>query len=168
MASLSHIKLVYLLILPDKIKVESSLFYQACDEIGLLVIQDMPALRPLQQKTEANGTMITILPDPAQQQEFVRQLELLVNQHKSYTSIFTWVSFIPTNATLCLLITVLTQIIYNEGWGQLIPGYPEFALTALVKSLDPSRLVDSNTGWFDHGAGDFSVRVSNSHGDAPC
>jgi hypothetical protein len=23
--------------------------------------------------------------------------------------------------------------------------------------LDPTRLVDSTTGWFDHGAGDFSV-----------
>ncbi|KAK5149447.1 hypothetical protein LTR04_007059 [Oleoguttula sp. CCFEE 6159] len=119
------------------IKVENALFYQACDEMGLLVIQDMPSLRPLQQRTLANCTRISIEPDSQQQAEFARQLELLVNQHKSYTSIMTW-------------------IIYNEGWGQLIDGYPEFGLTARVRQLDPTRLIDSTTGWFDHGAGDFS------------
>lgn len=30
----------------------------------------------------------------------------------------------------------------------------------MVKSLDPTRLVDSTTGWYDHGAGDFSVSIS--------
>lgn len=65
-----------------QIKVETDLFYQACDELGLLVIQDMPSLRPLQ----------NVLPDKEQQTEFVRQLDLLVNQFKSYPSIVTWVS----------------------------------------------------------------------------
>jgi beta-galactosidase/beta-glucuronidase len=30
------------------IKVETDLYYRACDEMGLLVMQDMPSLRPLQ------------------------------------------------------------------------------------------------------------------------
>ncbi|KAJ5814777.1 hypothetical protein N7474_006554 [Penicillium riverlandense] len=105
------------------IKVENELFYQACDELGILVIQDMPAMLSL--------------PNAAQQAEFQRQLELLVNQHKSFTSIVTWV-------------------IYNEGWGQITSYYPEFGLTDLVRELDPTRLVDTTTGWYDHGAGDFS------------
>ncbi|KAJ5678858.1 hypothetical protein N7462_007102 [Penicillium macrosclerotiorum] len=109
------------------IKVEPELFYQACDELGLLVVQDMPALRP------ADGR----LPDAAQQAEFSRQLDLLVNQLKNFPSIAAWV-------------------VYNEGWGQLRSYYPEFELTARVKQLDPTRLVDSTTGWYDHGAGDFS------------
>jgi beta-galactosidase/beta-glucuronidase len=75
-----------------QIKVETDLFYQACDEIGLLVIQDMPALRPSQSKIEANCQSVTILPDADQQAEFGRQLDLLVNQLKSYPSIATWVS----------------------------------------------------------------------------
>ena len=109
--------------------------------MGLMLFQDMPALRPLQDRTLDNCTIQTILPDVAQQNEFQRQLELLVNQHKSYPSIVSWV-------------------IYNEGWGQLVDdptfGDPEFALTDLVRSLDPTRLIDSTTGWYDHGAGDFS------------
>jgi hypothetical protein len=88
----------------------------------------MPSLRPLQ----------NILPNAEQQVEFGRQLELLVNQHKSFPSIATWV-------------------VYNEGWGQITSYYPEFELTERVKQLDPTRLVDSTTGWYDHGAGDFSV-----------
>ncbi|KAJ5897493.1 hypothetical protein N7504_007781 [Penicillium tannophilum] len=119
------------------IKVEPELFYRACDELGLLVIQDMPALRPIQSRTLANCTSQTILPNAAQQAEFSRQLEVLVNQHKSFPSIATW-------------------IIYNEGWGQLTDYYPEFELTDRVRQLDPTRLVDSTTGWYDHGAGDFS------------
>ena len=74
-----------------KIKVETALFYQACDQLGLLVLQDMPALRPLQSKTLDNGTSETYLPDKDQQAEFNRQLEVLVNQHKNYPSIVTWV-----------------------------------------------------------------------------
>ncbi|KAK6405859.1 hypothetical protein LTR81_019418 [Elasticomyces elasticus] len=82
------------------IKVEPALFYQACDEMGILLFQDMPSLRPLQQKTLDNCTVVTILPGAAQQDEFARQLELLI--------------------------------------------------------LDHTRLVDSTSGWYDHGAGDFS------------
>lgn len=62
----------------------------------------------------------------------------MVTQLKSHTSIFAWV-------------------IYNEGWGQIRDEYyPEFALTDIVRKLDPTRLLNANTGWIDHGAGDFS------------
>jgi beta-galactosidase/beta-glucuronidase len=77
--------------LNGKIKVETDLFYQACDQMGLMLIQDMPALRPLQDSVLSNCTVETILPDPVQQAEFDRQLEVLVNQHKSFPSIITWV-----------------------------------------------------------------------------
>ncbi|KAF9891606.1 hypothetical protein FE257_003617 [Aspergillus nanangensis] len=109
------------------IKVEPALFYRACDELGMLVIQDMPSLIPLQ----------NVLPNEEQQTEFARQLEVLINQFKSFPSIVTW-------------------IIYNEGWGQLTDSHPEFGLTDRVRELDPSRLISSTSGWVDHGAGDFS------------
>jgi len=109
------------------IKVENALWYQSCDEMGLLVIQDMPAL-------DQKGA----LPNATQQAEFESQLKMLIKQLRNYPSIGTW-------------------IIYNEGWGQIVDGYhPEFALTDLVRSMDPTRLIDSTTGWYDHGAGDYS------------
>lgn len=60
--------------------------------MGLMLIQDMPALRPSQSYTLDNCTTVNYLPNEDQQAEFDRQLELLVNQHKSYPSIITWVS----------------------------------------------------------------------------
>ncbi|OJJ81764.1 putative hydrolase [Aspergillus glaucus CBS 516.65] len=119
------------------IKVEPALFYQACDELGLLVIQDMPSMRPLQERTESDCKKTRLLADDRQQTEFGRQLEVMINQFRSYPSIATWV-------------------IYNEGWGQITDYYPEFELTERVKTLDPTRLIDSTSGWIDHGAGDFS------------
>jgi hypothetical protein len=110
------------------IKVEPDLFYQACDQIGLLVIQDMPSM-PADNNRKPNA---------AQQAEFQRQLEIMIQEHKSYTSIVTWV-------------------IYNEGWGQLNTApYPEEALTTVVRDIDSSRLINSVSGWNDHGFGDFS------------
>ena len=76
------------------IKVENALFYQACDEMGLMVIQDMPSLRPLQTETLSNCTVVTILPNDAQQAEFQRELELLIIQQRPFPSIITWVSSI--------------------------------------------------------------------------
>ncbi|KAK4454684.1 beta-galactosidase [Podospora aff. communis PSN243] len=107
------------------VKVEPDLFYQACDQLGLLVVQDMPSMR-------GSGP-----PSPSEQAEFERQLEIMVNEHKSYPSIVTWV-------------------IYNEGWGQITqPYHPEEQIAARIRELDPTRLIDAVTGWHDYGFGDF-------------
>ncbi|KAI8650664.1 hypothetical protein NCS57_01400800 [Fusarium keratoplasticum] len=109
------------------IKVEPDLFYQACDQLGLMVIQDMPSLPASRDRK----------PDSKQQAEFKRQLEVVINQHKSYPSIVTWV-------------------IYNEGWGQqTVSPPPEKDLTHLVRQLDKTRLINSVSGWDDHGFGDY-------------
>lgn len=109
------------------IKIEPDLFYEACDRLGLLVIQDMPSMR-------VHGDAA---PTDVEQAEFERQIELMIEEHKSYTSIITWV-------------------IYNEGWGQRTDYYPEFRIADRIRKLDPTRLINAVTGWHDHGAGDFS------------
>ncbi|KAI1170995.1 family 2 glycosyl hydrolase [Nemania sp. FL0916] len=106
------------------IKVENDLFYRACDELGLLLIQDMPSM-PADEKR------------PLPTAIWERQLQILIQQHKNYPSIYTW-------------------IIYNEGWAQHTDYYPEENLTKVIKNLDPTRLVDATSGWWDHGFGDWS------------
>ncbi|CZS93999.1 uncharacterized protein RAG0_04029 [Rhynchosporium agropyri] len=51
------------------------------------------------------------------------------------------------------------QVVYDEGWGKLRNGtYPEFGLTNLVRSIDPARLIDSTSGFFDLGAGNLALQ----------
>ncbi|KAF2175113.1 glycoside hydrolase family 2 protein [Zopfia rhizophila CBS 207.26] len=121
------------------IKIEPALFYQAADEIGIMLIQDMPSMRPSIRDPNSTNACPPNVPvgQYASQLEFNRQLELMINQLKNYPSIVTWV-------------------IYNEGWGQERRAfYPEFGLMDLVRSIDPTRLINPVTGWHDHGAGDF-------------
>jgi beta-galactosidase/beta-glucuronidase len=62
------------------VKIESPLYYAAADELGILIIQDMPSLAA------------TTLPNRAQYEEFRRQVEVWIDQFKSYSSIISWVS----------------------------------------------------------------------------
>lgn len=83
------------------IKVEPALYYKACDEMGILVIQDMPSLRP--DLPDPNNSCGSIrLEGPEEQAEFNRQLVLLIEQLKSYTSIYAWVSSVHTERVLLL------------------------------------------------------------------
>ncbi|KAK1780617.1 glycoside hydrolase superfamily [Copromyces sp. CBS 386.78] len=137
---LDLIKSVGMNMVRKHIKVEPQLYYHACDKLGLLVIQDMPSMRPA-------ASLANDFPTPVQQAEFERQLSVMVQQFKHHPSIVTWV-------------------IYNEGWGQTHDdgNYPEFHITDTIRALDPTRLIDSVTGWFDHGAGDFQ---DNHHYASP-
>ena len=46
---------------------------------------------------------------------------------------------------------MIVWVPFNEGWGQ----HDTNDVLRLVKSLDPSRLVDAPSGWEDRGFGDF-------------
>ena len=61
-------------------------------------------------------------PAPARS-EFTRELDRIVTQHRSDPAIVVWVPF-------------------NEGWGQ----FDEAAITDEIKQLDPSSLVDTDSG----------------------
>ncbi len=63
--------------------------------------------------------------------QFELELEKLVQTHRNHPSIVMWV-------------------VFNEGWGQ----YDTERLSAWVKQLDPSRLVNNASGWTDKRAGD--------------
>jgi hypothetical protein len=68
---------------------------------------------------------------PEAKEQFERELKQLILTHRNHPSIIMWV-------------------VFNEGWGQ----YDTERLTAWVKGLDPSRLVNNASGWTDKEVGD--------------
>lgn len=72
------------------VKVEPAIYYAAADELGILIMQDMPSLAT------------TKLPNKAQHAEFQRQLEIMVTQLKSYSSIFAWVRISKLQTSLVI------------------------------------------------------------------
>jgi hypothetical protein len=93
------------------IKVEPARWYYWADRLGLLVWQDMPAMK----------TGFT--PSTSDRATFESELHRVVDQLRGITSIVQWVPF-------------------NEGWGE----YDAARIADLVKSWDPTRLVDANSG----------------------
>lgn len=104
------------------VKIEPAVWYRLCDEMGLMVWQDMPsAYHP------EKG------PEPAEAAQFELEWKRIMDSLYSYPCIVVWVPF-------------------NEGWGQ----YDTVRVTNWTKQYDPSRIVDSASGWHDHGAGDLN------------
>ncbi|GAA5162977.1 MULTISPECIES: LamG-like jellyroll fold domain-containing protein [Amycolatopsis] len=93
------------------IKVEPDRWYYYADKLGLLVWQDMPAMKD------------DIEPTPASRANFESELHRMIDQHRSFPSIVTWVPF-------------------NEGWGDYDVG----RIADEVKAWDPTRLVDAESG----------------------
>ena len=114
------------------VKVEPRTFYNWCDRLGILVWQDMPnADIPLQSRGSDVPT------DSAATAQFEIELRRLVETHRNHPSIVMWVPF-------------------NEGWGQ----YETERIVELVRSVDPTRLVNQASGWTDRGFGDVIDRHS--------
>ena len=102
-------------------KVEPDRWYYHADRLGMLVWQDMPAMRSGPGGGTGGGA-----PPPAARAEFERQLRALVVQHRSWTSIIGWAPF-------------------NEGWGEWSRDATG-RIAGFVHRLDPSRLVDADSG----------------------
>ncbi|MDT8400454.1 MAG: glycoside hydrolase family 2 TIM barrel-domain containing protein [Bacteroidales bacterium] len=109
------------------VKVENRRFYYWCDIIGLLVWQDMP-----NGDKHIGGNDDDIIRSEESARQFELELSRLIETKYNYPSIIVWVAF-------------------NEGWGQYETG----RITDLIKELDPTRLVNSASGWTDRGTGDI-------------
>jgi hypothetical protein len=81
---------------------------------------------------------------PAGRREFEAELLHMVVQLENHPSIITWVLF-------------------NEGWGQ----YDTERLTQQLKALDPSRLINNASGWTDMRVGDLIDVHSYPGPDSP-
>jgi len=108
------------------VKIESRRFYFWCDQLGILVWQDMPSgdkyigsRDPDFNRSSESAT------------QFEKELEKMIHTKFNHPSIIMWVPF-------------------NEGWGQ----YNTEGIVNLIKELDPTRLVNNTSGWSDRGVGD--------------
>jgi hypothetical protein len=108
------------------VKIEPERWYYWCDKLGLLVWQDMPnGDRP------ASAQQKEIKRQPESARQFEEELKRMILGRGNHPCIVMWIPF-------------------NQGWGQ----YDTARISALVKQLDPSRLVISASGWHDLGVGD--------------
>ncbi len=122
------------------VKVEPARWYYYCDRMGLLVWQDMPSG---DKYIGANDPDIERTKESAEQ--FEEEWASIIAQFKHFPSIVMWVPF-------------------NEGWGQ----YDTARIAKLTKKLDPTRLVNSVSGWADRGVGDVhDVHIYPGPGKPP-
>ena len=129
-------------------KIEPERWYYHCDRLGMIVWQDMvnggeryhhwfvtylanvmswPGLT-----MKDNHSRLLSRQNQDGRNEFVREVKETIKLLKNHPSICTWV-------------------IFNEGWGQ----FETKKITDMVRNLDPGSMIDSASGWFDQGTGDF-------------
>lgn len=130
------------------IKIEPQRWYYHCDRIGMLVWQDMvnggrdykswyvtymaTAMEGMHIRAKDTRIHLVGRQDPAGQRQFEKEMKETVRLLYNHPSIVTWV-------------------IFNEGWGQ----FQTKKMTDIVRAEDPYRLTDSASGWFDQGCGDI-------------
>ncbi|MBQ9004247.1 MAG: glycoside hydrolase family 2, partial [Eggerthellaceae bacterium] len=134
------------------IKVENARWYYHCDRLGMLVMQDMvqggtPEIRTWDWSYKPTLFKLSWnhfndeAPDhqeklgagaQAYRDEWTRTCRETVQLLENHPSIIGW-------------------SLFNEGWGQ----FDARAATELVRALDPTRVIDAVSGWYDQGCGDF-------------
>ncbi len=145
-------------LLRKHIKVEPACFYEACDRLGMLVMQDMVN----------NGSYgyirDTVLPNIG----FLKRRDNKGSLDTPVRQMF----INHTKDTIAHLYhhpSIIAYTIFNEGWGQ----FHSDSLYHMVKEWDPTRLVDATSGWFAQQENDFDSRhiyfklVSLSPGERP-
>ena len=115
------------------VKVEPARWYTHCDQLGLIVWQDMPNGGPSPQwqaRNYFNGTKV--IRSAASEANYRKEWKEIIDCLYSYPSIAVWVPF-------------------NEAWGQF--KTPE--IVAWTKEYDPSRLVNPASGGNHYTCGDI-------------
>ncbi len=120
-------------ILRKHIKVEPEYFYNACDRLGMLVMQDMV------NNGRYRFIRDTVLPtlgkmdyDDTRRIRSAKGKEIFLEHTKD------------TIRQLYNHPCIIAYTIFNEGWGQ----FDSDKAYTMVKELDSTRIIDSTSGWF--------------------
>ena len=132
------------------IKIEPMRWYYHCDRLGMLVWQDMVngGEHETFYWTGVTGFLHWKMDDTAEK-NYKHAGRLNAAGREMYTR--------ETCETVELLYNVPSIVLwvpFNEGWGQ----FNAKDAYRLVKSLDPTRLIDHASGWQDQGIGDVNSR----------
>ena len=115
-------------------KVEPARWYYCCDELGVLVWQDMPAIGKATETWTTNdwysGKAGSL--SAAARLNFKNEWSDIIKQHISNPSIVVWTPF-------------------NEAWGQ----YQTASVVAMTQELDPTRIVNPASGGNHYQCGDI-------------
>ncbi len=125
------------------IKIEPQIFYYLCDTMGIAVFQDMI------NNSDYSFIRDTALPTVGLQKLCDRGL------HRNKRSREVFISSMLEEAELlynCPSIVYYT--IFNEGWGQ----FSADEAYDLLKAADPTRIIDSTSGWFRRKKSDVDSR----------
>jgi len=130
------------------LKIEPLRWYYHCDRLGMLVWQDM-----VNGGDEYNMILVGYIPTafPGFARHFKdHHYRWLARKSKACRE--EWIK--ECTQTVELLYnrpSVIVWVLFNEAWGQ----FDSVRAYEMVKELDPGRLVDHASGWFDQGCGDF-------------
>ncbi|RIA46870.1 glycosyl hydrolase family 2 [Hephaestia caeni] len=125
------------------IKVEPARYYYDADHLGMLIWQDMPSGGGEDQFLAGTSQYQAIFPSEAIAEQ-QKELAEMIGELRVFPSIVMWV-------------------VNNEGWGQ----YDSATLARYVKGMDPSRLVDADSGWLDVAPEASDVLDIHTYEDVP-
>ena len=116
------------------VKVEPARWYTYCDQLGLIVWQDMPngGRGPVEWQGNKYFDGVEAIRSAASEANYCKEWKEIIDYLYSYPSIGVWIPF-------------------NESWGQF--KTPEIA--AWTKEYDPSRLVNPASGGNHYTCGDI-------------
>ena len=125
------------------IKIEPEIFYYLCDEMGIAVFQDM-----------VNNGGYSFIRDTALPTAGIQRIpDGALNRRREAREIFTS-TMLATAEHLYHHPSIVYYTIFNEGWGQF---RADDAYVTLKRS-DPTRVIDSTSGWFRRKKSDVDSR----------
>ena len=122
------------------IKIEPETFYYACDRLGMLVMQDM-----------VNNGSYSFIGDTALPTIGLKQRKERNDKIEGKRKTFFKQHTKDTINHLYNHPCIVAYTTFNEGWGQ----FNSDEMYDYVKKWDPTRLVDSTSGWFWQEKNDF-------------